>query len=209
MQSSICHMLVGGRFSPFNSTEVWETKNWPAGSTTKKNVVRGQHVSLNTFALSVGDKDTQSLSVLKSRASRESRQTLRVYCPSSKVQHPSPIRMHVLAHLLSKYNKVKDAHMRYYDFKDWFRIPSRIPPSSVPPKNQQSVLLQQELIREKIMGEVHAGRVAGPFSSPPCASLVCSPLGLVPKKEPGKFCLIHNLSYPTGSSVNDGLDQAL
>lgn len=32
-----------------------------------------------------------------------------------------------------------------------------------------------------------------------------SPLGLVPKKEPGKFRLIHHLSYPKGASINDGI----
>lgn len=32
-----------------------------------------------------------------------------------------------------------------------------------------------------------------------------SPLGVVPKKTPGEFCLIHHLSYLKGSSVNDGI----
>lgn len=35
-----------------------------------------------------------------------------------------------------------------------------------------------------------------------------SPLGLVPKKDPGQFRLIHHLSYPEGCSVNDGIDPA-
>ena len=30
-------------------------------------------------------------------------------------------------------------------------------------------------------------------------------LGVVPKKTPGEFRLIHHLSYPKGSSVNDGI----
>ena len=34
-------------------------------------------------------------------------------------------------------------------------------------------------------------------------SLVSSPLGVVPKKTPGEFRIIHHLSYPDGSSVND------
>ena len=32
-----------------------------------------------------------------------------------------------------------------------------------------------------------------------------SPLGLVPKKSPGEFRLIHHLSFPRGYSVNDGI----
>lgn len=31
-------------------------------------------------------------------------------------------------------------------------------------------------------------------------------MGVVPKKTPSEFRLIHNLSYPKGSSVNDGID---
>lgn len=34
-----------------------------------------------------------------------------------------------------------------------------------------------------------------------------SPLGVVPKKEVGKFWLIHHLSYPKGDSVNDGISK--
>jgi len=32
-----------------------------------------------------------------------------------------------------------------------------------------------------------------------------SPLGLVPKKAEGEFHLIHHLSFPKGSSLNDGI----
>ena len=50
--------------------------------------------------------------------------------------------------------------------------------------------------------EKSLGRVAGPFQSPPLSNMVFSPLGLVPKKEPGDFRLIHDLSYPKANSVN-------
>jgi hypothetical protein len=45
-------------------------------------------------------------------------------------------------------------------------------------------------------------RIAGPFLSPPFQNLVCSPLGLIPKNIPGKFRLIHDLSFPKGNSIN-------
>jgi hypothetical protein len=44
--------------------------------------------------------------------------------------------------------------------------------------------------------------VAGPFKNIPFDNFICSPLGLVPKSLPGKFRLIHDLSYPKGNSVN-------
>ena len=37
----------------------------------------------------------------------------------------------------------------------------------------------------------------------PFKNLCCSPRGIVPKKDPSEFRLIHHLSYPPGSSVND------
>ena len=55
------------------------------------------------------------------------------------------------------------------------------------------------------MNECSAGRLAGPFTDPPFDDLRISPIGLVPKKESGKFRLIHHLSYPEGKSVNDGI----
>ncbi|XP_066446924.1 uncharacterized protein [Eleutherodactylus coqui] len=58
---------------------------------------------------------------------------------------------------------------------------------------------------EKLLKEVEFGRMAGPFREPPFGNLLVSPLGLVPKKEPGKFRLIHHLSFPAGDSVNDGI----
>ena len=43
----------------------------------------------------------------------------------------------------------------------------------------------------------------GPFDAPPFPSFRTSPVGIIPKKTPNEFRLIHHLSYPKGSSVND------
>ncbi len=47
------------------------------------------------------------------------------------------------------------------------------------------------------------GRIAGPFSSPPLGNFRTSPIGVVPKKEHGKFRMITDLSAPVGQSIND------
>jgi len=65
------------------------------------------------------------------------------------------------------------------------------------------------IIHDKLQQEIEAGRVAGPFSSPPYNNLFLSPLYAVPKKLPGKFRLIHDLSHPKGLSVNDGIPPEL
>ena len=58
---------------------------------------------------------------------------------------------------------------------------------------------------ETIHKELSLGRVAGPFSAPPFHNLVVSPLGLIPKKDPCQFRVIHDLSFPKGNSVNVGI----
>ena len=60
----------------------------------------------------------------------------------------------------------------------------------------------------KLEQELAAKRLAGPFKSPPFQTFCVSPLGLVPKKTPGEFRLIHHLSHPQGFSINDGIDAA-
>lgn len=62
------------------------------------------------------------------------------------------------------------------------------------------------MFQKKITKEINTGRVKGPFVSPPFVNMKISPIGIVPKKTPGQFRLIHHLSYPSGQSVNDFID---
>lgn len=39
----------------------------------------------------------------------------------------------------------------------------------------------------------------------PCSNVMVSPLGVVPKKQLGRFRTIHHFSHPRGSSVNDDI----
>ena len=59
----------------------------------------------------------------------------------------------------------------------------------------------------KLAKEIHAGRIIGPFDQPPLDNLRVSPLGVIPKKQPGEFRMIHHLSFPQGGSVNDFIPQ--
>ncbi|XP_054843457.1 uncharacterized protein LOC129335043 [Eublepharis macularius] len=94
-------------------------------------------------------------------------------------------------------------------FEFGFRIPfrgNRVPFMS---PNLKSVVGMEEVVRAKIAKECAEGRVLGPFPSPPVPCLRVSPLGVVPKKAAGEFRLIHHLSYPRGSSVNDAIPEHL
>ena len=64
-------------------------------------------------------------------------------------------------------------------------------------------------VHSKINAEIIKGRVGGPYVVPPFTNIRCSPIGLVPKKAPGEFRLIHHLSWPEGNSVNDHIDPVL
>jgi hypothetical protein len=72
-------------------------------------------------------------------------------------------------------------------------------------RNLVSALQNTDVVDRKLSKELDAHRLAGPFQSPPFSNLRISPLGVVPKKSPGDFRLIHHLSFPKGSSVNDGI----
>lgn len=73
-------------------------------------------------------------------------------------------------------------------------------------KNLPSANKAPDIVRQKITKELEAGRVAGPFQTVPFTDFRVSPLGLVPKKQPGEYRLIHHLSYPEGDSINDYID---
>ena len=70
-------------------------------------------------------------------------------------------------------------------------------------KNLASAYQNPEVVSAKLDNELHANRIAGPFKTPPFPIFRVSPLGVVPRKIPGTFCLIHHLSYPPGASIND------
>jgi hypothetical protein len=71
--------------------------------------------------------------------------------------------------------------------------------------NLQSALENAEAVTADIKKEVDAGRMAGPFSHPPSANFISSPIGTVPKKGTDEVRRIHHLSHPSGSSVNDNI----
>ena len=58
-------------------------------------------------------------------------------------------------------------------------------------------------VTEKLSKERTGGRIVGSFDVPPFDPFRVPPLGIIPKR------LIHHLSYPAGSSVNDGIPKEL
>lgn len=73
-------------------------------------------------------------------------------------------------------------------------------------KNLKSAVEMPDIVDQKLKKELVSGRIAGLFDEHPFNNFHLGPLGVLPRKEPGKFRPIHHLSYPKGFSVNDVLD---
>ena len=59
--------------------------------------------------------------------------------------------------------------------------------------------------------ELGLGRKIGPFLTPSVEKFVRSPMGAIPKKrsKPVKWCIIHDLWWPAGHSINDSIPKDL
>ena len=106
---------------------------------------------------------------------------------------------------LSKYPDKTSAELLLKGFSEGFRLGYEGPRVPRESPNLKSVDLDPGAIRTKLNKEIELGRIAGPFKSRPLDRLRVSPIGLIPKSEPGKMRLIQHLSYPEGDSVNDGI----
>ena len=108
---------------------------------------------------------------------------------------PTPIRVAPLARLLREV-KYPNSDFIVKGFTSGFDLGFVGPRTSLSSNNNLSVNLNPEAAIQKVMGEVELGRIAGPFADIPFPDFKCSPLSLREKSTPGKYRLLHNLSYP-------------
>ena len=76
-------------------------------------------------------------------------------------------------------------------------------------RNMRSTSEHPQVVRDYLALECAAGRVLGPLPVEEFPQVQLSPLGVIPKKSPGKWRLIMDLSSPEGHSVNDGIPSAV
>ena len=117
---------------------------------------------------------------------------------------PTPVRADRFIFLLDGYDH-STVEFLGFGFTDGFPIHFKGDFTAIDSKNLASAIQQPSVVEAKLVKEIEAGRIAGPFLAPPFAQFRVSPLGVVPKKVPGEFRLIHHLSYPKGLSVNDSI----
>ena len=122
---------------------------------------------------------------------------------------PTPVRTAPLLALLNQSNYDSTATAALITgLSEGFHIPFEGDLHHRPvPCNHPSLLLHPSIARDMIRDETRLGRIAGPFSAPPLIDYVVSPLGLIPKKDPGKCCIIHDSSFQKRASANSGIPQ--
>lgn len=118
----------------------------------------------------------------------------------------TPVRLDMLKHYLEKYHDKKSAAEISHGFEFGFPLHYTGPHLPRDSKNLRSVDDHPEIVRQKIQTELENCRIAGPFNKRPISTLRTSPIGLVEKKTPGEYRLIHHLSSPEGQSCNDFID---
>ena len=72
-----------------------------------------------------------------------------------------------------------------------------------------SALNNQEAVAKFIGTQISAGHMVGPLPPHECANVITSRLAVIPKKTPGQFRVIVDLSSPSNFSVNDNLHRNL
>ena len=110
------------------------------------------------------------------------------HTPSKQAFQPSlhkpvtPVKVDRLNFLLSGY----ETSLRLYlvnGFTFGFRVGFHGERCTLHSPNLKSVLDQPQIVRTKLRKECEAGRICGPFICPPFPNFICSPLGIVPKKD--------------------------
>ncbi len=122
-------------------------------------------------------------------------------------KYESPVKVKEMVPYLNKYPNKKAAKILTDGFTFGFKLGYEGERAQRDSNNLKSIANLKDKAFEKIGKEVKLGRIAGPFDTRPISDLIVSPIGLVPKSEPGKYRLIQHLSFPDGSSINDGINR--
>ena len=111
-------------------------------------------------------------------------------------KYPTPIKVEKLLPLLKLYNDKKAAKILGEGFSFGFKLGFQGDRCARDSPNLKSVQNDPATAKVKLMKEVNLKRLAGPFHQRPMKNLIISPIGLIPKSEPGKVRLIQHLSFP-------------
>ena len=91
-------------------------------------------------------------------------------------------------------------------FQKGFSLKYNGPQEKCQPCNLPTAFSYPEKLWDSIMKEVKLEGMLGPFPVQPLNPLICSPVGMVEKKNSTDMHRITHLSYPRGTSINSFID---
>ena len=119
-----------------------------------------------------------------------------------QVRPVTPIKHTTLGNLLKDHpNKHKVSYV-IQGFKFGFSLKYNGPWENRQPRNLLSAYQHSAKLWASLMKEVQLGLMLGPFPVQPVDPLICSPVGMVPKRDSQDMHWITHLSYPRGTSIN-------
>ena len=121
---------------------------------------------------------------------------------------PTPLKVDQLQMLLQDHPQPAKVSYVLSGVETWF-LPRIRGGTELQSARQPSVRCKSnlELIRDRLTKEIKLGRMWGPFNQPLFKHLMCSPVGLVPKKDTEEMRMIMHLSYRYGESINDFINE--
>ena len=120
---------------------------------------------------------------------------------------PTPLQLDKLWQLLCHHPQQHRVNYILKGLTDGFSLEYTGPVSFWAPRNLPSAAQFPDLVLQCLNKEIAAGRMLGPFQELLMPDLMCSPLGIVPKKDSTEMRMIMHLSYPYGTSINDFIDK--
>ena len=164
--------------------------------------VMGQH----TWPERIADSTIQLPTQKDPQSFQKDEATLSVSKTKSGV--PTPIKTSKLAQWINGYD-TDLAMFLCQGFQRGFKVGFVGTPLSKHVHNLKSTDEHPQAVQDYIDKELKAGRMEGPFLQPPFPKYQMSPVGVVLKKASGEFRIIHNLSYPESTSVNDKISSSV
>ena len=118
------------------------------------------------------------------------------------------IKANRLEQLLKGHPDQDLVHYVITGFRQGFTLKYQGPKVNREPNNLKSAYQFKDKLWASLMKEVHLGRMIDPFASQSITPLICSPVGMVEKKNSSDMCRVPHLSYPKGSSINAFINPA-
>ena len=118
----------------------------------------------------------------------------------------TPVKPGRLEVLLQGHPNQALVHEVLTGFSQGFQLKYKGPRQGRIHRNLSSAFQHPNLLQQHLDKEISAGRMLGPFKGIPLPNLICSPVGMVPKKDSAKMRMITHLSYAHGNSINLYMD---